>query len=477
VIRKTTELMQINEDIFLAEACRSSFLIFFKEFWEVNNHEKLVINFHHEVLCNELQKVAERVFDGKEKLYDLIINVPPSTSKSSICSIAFPAWIWTRMPHAVIICTSCESRLAERLSRKCRDIIKSDKYKKLFSEIEIRRDNDGVQTFGNTLGGERLTFSTGGNPTGSHAHFIIPDDPLKVLDGDSDAEKYKANLFQNEVLPSRKVDSAVSVEALIMQRIAQDDPTGSKLELGGKIKHLCFPAELSDNVKPAKYKRFYKDGLLDPVRLSRSVLDEKKAILGSFGYACQYMQTPIPREGGMFKTARIQIEDERPYNLVRSIRSWDTAGLKDRGCYTAGCEIGIDTRGVIWFLDMVRGQWDFSEREPIIKQTATADGKNIPIIIERQGGSSGLEVAEATARMLMGWEVIIDLPTGNKADRAGPLASQVNNGNVKMVRGAWNRALIDELQYFPASKYKDQVDALSQGFAHLVDDGKFYGVL
>src|SRR5690606_25616452 len=109
---------------------------FMKGMWEVIVPESPIWNWHIEYICNELQTVAERVFEGKPKLYDLIINLPPGMSKSSIISIFFPAWVWTRMPTARIISASYSYPLAYDLSRKCRDVIKSDKYRTLFPDIK-----------------------------------------------------------------------------------------------------------------------------------------------------------------------------------------------------------------------------------------------------------------------------------------------------------------------------------------------------
>ena len=49
--------------------------------------------------------------------------------------------------------------------------------------------------------------------------------------------------------------------------------------------------------------------------------------------------------------------------------------------------------------------------------------------------------------------------TGDKVERAMPIASQVNVGNVDIVAGPWTRALIAELAAFPSGATKDQVDA------------------
>ena len=41
-------------------------------------------------------------------------------------------------------------------------------------------------------------------------------------------------------------------------------------------------------------------------------------------------------------------------------------------------------------------------------------------------------------------------------------------GNVRIVRGAWNRAYTEELRAFPAGNKDDQVDASADAFGKLV---------
>ena len=61
----------------------------------------------------------------------------------------------------------------------------------------------------------------------------------------------------------------------------------------------------------------------------------------------------------------------------------------------------------------------------------------------------------------------VDRPTGDKVLRADPYSVQVNYGNVSLSPGEWNRAYLDELQFFPHGKWKDQVDASSGAFSLL----------
>jgi predicted phage terminase large subunit-like protein len=57
--------------------------------------------------------------------------------------------------------------------------------------------------------------------------------------------------------------------------------------------------------------------------------------------------------------------------------------------------------------------------------------------------------------------------TGSKEVRAMPFAAQCEAGNVKLLRGPWNVAYLDELTSFPFGTNDDQVDASSGGFNKL----------
>lgn len=470
ISRKPGKTISRNE--LEASICKDSFYDFLCRFWYSIIPEKFTNNWHIEYLCDELQQVAERVFRGEPKEYDLVINISPGSTKSTICSIMFPAWCWTRMSTFRTICGSYAYHLAMDLSRKCRDVVQSDKWKELFGNINLREDQNTKGYFVNTEGGSRVAVGTGGSITGMHGHILVIDDPLDPNQAVSEAELAAANRWMSETLPTRKVDKTITPTILIMQRLHQDDPSGRMLEMADrvKIRHICLPAEIDESnrgeVKPRKLVKSYVDGLMDPVRLPKSVLTEAKAELGEYGFAGQFMQRPVPLGGGMFKTGRIEIVNAVP-NMKMKIRYWDKAGTVDGGAYTVGLLMGRDEDGNYWILDVVRGQWESAAREKIILQTARIDGKDVLVGIEQEPGSGGKESAENTTRMLAGFRVRIDRPVGDKVLRADPYSVQVNGGNVRLKQGLWNRAYLEELQFFPHSKYKDQVDSSSGAFSIL----------
>lgn len=460
-----------------AERCRRSFWVFVQEMWETVIQEDPVWNWHMEYLCDELQEVAERVFKRQPKEYDLVINVPPGSSKTTIASVMFPAWCWTRDQAIRSICASYSSSLSLDIATNSRDVVASDKYRALFPEISLREDVRGKGHFKNTNTGSRYATSVGGTVTGMHGHFLIVDDPLNPKEASSDADRKTANDWMTQTLPSRKIDKAITPTILIMQRLHQHDCTAQMVEReGSTVRHICLPAEDSELVNPPELRTRYVDGLLDPARMPASVLQDEKTTLGSYGYSGQYEQRPTPPEGGMFKVDKfIEIQSIPWDKMRRGIRYWDKAGTEGGGCYTAGVLIleMDNTVSTHWIVaDVVRGQWSALGREDKILQTAKKDGRPIDIWIEQEPGSGGKADAEATIRNLAGFSCRKEPPATGKEQRANPFATQIEAGQVGILsNAAWYFDYIEELRHFPLSTYKDQVDASSGAFNRLVSGG------
>lgn len=315
-------MSQSEEDEMAASLCRRSLYFCVQEFWDVLIPEEPVWNWHIEYLCDEIQRNVERLFQLKDKdgviikrrqskLMDLVANVPPGMSKSTIFTIMTPVWAWINDPTLRVLTFSYSASLALDHAVKSRDIIKSDKFRRYFPDIQIKHDQDNKGHYKNTLGGERYATSVGGTITGFHAHLLIGDDPINPKGAASDAERETANSFMDTTLSTRKVNKSVSLTMLVMQRLNQKDPTGNWLSKPGKkIFHICLPGELSNDVKPEELKDKYIDGKLDPIRLTDADLAELQVDLGSYGYAGQIQQRPAPEDGGTWKKWLIPIDDE-----------------------------------------------------------------------------------------------------------------------------------------------------------------------
>ena len=178
IYRRDELLQAVSREDLERSIYRDSLWDFVKDFWPEISTEKLQPNWHMEVICSYLQYVAERVFKGLPREYDLVVNVPPGTSKSSIVSVLFPAWVWTVKATIQSLCGSYSYPLALDLSRKSRDVVLSAKWKRLYPDITLLADQGGKGHFMTEQGGFLYAVGTGGADTGYHGPFVIIDETI-----------------------------------------------------------------------------------------------------------------------------------------------------------------------------------------------------------------------------------------------------------------------------------------------------------
>jgi len=489
-----------NPNALLSDKCLRSFFSFVVEFWDVVVNDTPIFNWHIPYICGEMTKMVNRVSKMQPSLYDLVINIPPGSTKSLLTTVFFPAWCWAKWPHLKFIKTSYSSTLSLEHAEACRDVVKSDKYQTLFPYIRIKRDKDKKSNFKIQYqdqetkiwknGGNLFSTSVEGTLTGFHGHFLLVDDPIDPFKAYSKSQLENVNRWLEQVLPTRKVEKSVVPTVMIMQRVDEYDPSWALLELkkqGYPVKLICLPGiakKTADkqNVHPEEVRKYYnkQNGYLDPIRLNDKALNDLELKLGQYGYLSQVQQNPKSAGKGMFKSGKVNIVDLETFNLapklIRIVRYWDKAGTQDGGKFTAGVKMGALKGGKFIILDVVRGQWGSSRREAKIDETALDDSNQVLIKIEQEPGSGGKESAEATRNRLrnMGMKVKTDRPTGDKIYRADPWSVVWNRGDVYLVEADWNDDYLDEHKRFPGGTrtLKDQVDASSGAYAELSLSGK-----
>lgn len=465
----------------VSKRCREDFFYFVRQFWDIVIKEQPVYNWHIPYLCEELQTLSRYIVNRENKPYDLIINIPPGTTKSTITTIMFPAWLWTQDPTIRIITNSYSKDLSMEHAIKSRDIISSEKYRRLFPEIKLRRDKSAKSSYENTLTGARYAASTGGTITGKHAHLIINDDPLNPGQAVSEVMRKTAN-EHTKTLASRKVDKAVTPTITIMQRLHEQDVTGYLLsKKSDKIKHICLPAELSDNIKPAELRSRYVDGLLDPARLSRSVLAEQKTDLGSRGYAGQFMQDPVADGGNIVKREWFKYITPDAFSRLKAnepiVFFIDTAFTEnhyenDPTGIIATCRIGND----LYITHAKKVYMEFPALIKFIPNYVHEHGYTDKSTIRIEPKANGLSIVQQLKSMSSLNVTFTPTPRDDKAARLNAASPKIECGRVYLVAGAWNDEFIDEVTGFPARLHDEYVDLLSYAIDyHLKGNSKNSG--
>lgn len=475
-----------------ANKARLSMFNFVQEMWGQVVTDEVEWNWHIPILCAELTKVAQRVARGEESAYDLLVNIPPGTTKSLLFCVFFPAWCWTNWPWMRFIKTSYSAALSLEHAEMCRDLVRSEKYQLWYPYLRIKRDKDIKSNFRITyqdpktklwtIGGNVYSTSVGGTVTGYHAHILLVDDPIDPFKAYSEVEMKTANRFVSQTLPTRKVNKLVTPLIMIMQRVMEGDPSDVMLNLkkkGMAVRHICLPGELVTKediarVSPPHFVKYYVDGLLDPKRLSRPALKKLELTLGQYGYAGQIQQDSSLPGGGMFDVTKFKIIKYHKIHwatrLVRIVRFWDKAATDGSGDWTVGAKIAQMLNDKYIVLDVIRGQWSTNRRERIIKDTGISDGPNVLQKQEQEPGSGGKDSARHTEIRLQrsGIPIKTAPSIGNKVYRADPWSVRVNDGQVYLLKADWNQEYKDEHRRFsPTCKHDDQVDASSGAYSEL----------
>jgi predicted phage terminase large subunit-like protein len=168
------------------------------------------------------------------------------------------------------------------------------------------------------------------------------------------------------------------------------------------------------------------------------------------------------------------------------VRYWDMAASEKKLIgktkmsdpdHTCGTLLAQSTFGSFYIEDQVSAQVAWGDIKRMIVDTALMDGTDVPIYIEQEGGSGGInQIAEiATMPELNNYVVRMHNPRdlGDKVMRAQSWFSRAALGLIFLVKGKWNEDFLQQLSNFPASKHDDLVDSVSGCFAVLAPAKKW----
>lgn len=431
---------------------------------------------HHRLLLDKLEEVSKKPH-GR-----LMVFMPPGSAKSSYASVVFPSQFLGSQANRRIILASYGDDLARKMGRRTRSIIKQPRYAGIW-QTGLTDESKAAEAFILTNGSEYMAGGILSGMTGNRAHGIIIDDPVKGREqADSKAISDKTYDAYKDDLLTRLIPGGWVV--LIQTRWSQTDLAGRILPedwkgQSGKIlcrdgnewEILCIQAKCESENDPLGRAR---GEYLWPEWFDRKHWAQFENSPRTWN--ALYQQRPAPLDGTLFKPDQIKIIDALPAESIKWMRAWDFASIEGDGDFTAGGKLGRLDDGRFIISDMNRGQWGPDRRDAAIANTAALDGKSVPISIPQDPGQAGKTQALYMTRSLTGYKVRASPETGDKITRAEPFASQVNVGNVLMLRGSWNEALIDEMRMFPNGGHDDQIDALSRAFGELLTTKRsFFG--
>ncbi len=328
--------------------------------------------------------------------------------------------------------------------------------------MDLKRDAQSKGKWFNEFGGGMYATASGGAITGFGAGSttiggfggaIIIDDPLKPDDSFSEVRRKSVNERYNNTIRSR-VNSRDTPIILIMQRLHEEDLSGFLLDGGSgeKWDHLCLPVLDEDNTPLWEQKHTFKE--LETIRQANR-----------YTFAGQYMQTPAPDEGGEWRKDWFEIVDINtlPTNLRWSLFI-DGAYTKNTKNDPTGLQIGVKHDNTYYILSSIDKYLELPELIKFIPQHITASGVNV-IMSYVEPKASGKSIAQLIRKEthLNISEIRTDFVNMSKIECARMTSPYIEGGRVKLIKGNWNQAYLNQVGTFPNAKHDEHVDLTCYG--------------
>ena len=458
------ELLTLLEELDDAKSrikSKKSYLSFVKSQWSAFIHGD-----HHEIMAEAFERVA------KGELKRLIINMPPRHTKSEFASYLLPAWFLGLYPDKKIIQTAHTAELAVGFGRKVRNLVNSQDYKRIFTDVSLQADSKAAGRWNTNKGGEYFAIGVGGAVTGKGADLLIIDDPHSEQEGaSSDINVFNKTYEWYTSGPRQRLQPNGAI-VVVMTRWHQRDLTGqivdASIKRGGSDEWevIELPAILPSGTP--LWEEFWK----------LEELEALKAELPSSKWSAQYQQDPTAEEGALVKREWWRTwEYTEPPDCDFIIQSWDTAFLKNQradysACTTWGVfykegDDGMLAPNVI-LLDAYKDRLEF----PDLKRLATekynefkpdafiveAKAAGMPLIFELR--ATGIPVQEYTPSR------------GNdKISRVNAVSDLFSSGVVWCPETRWAEEVIEEFAGFPNMEHDDLVDSSTQALLRFRQGG------
>lgn len=471
--------------------CERSYADFVKSAWHVLEPDtELIWNWHLDYLCDEVEKQLRRIAAKEPREYHLVINVPPRSLKSYIFTRLPTAWAWIHWPSMRFLTASYADDLALEHAVDTRSLIQSEWYQSHWGDKYELMGDQNVKSFYKTdHKGYRMTTTPTGRGTGRGGNIVSVDDPISADEAESPKVRSQRIRWWTRTMRTRINDAMVDMFWVIMQRLHQEDLTGYIMtHQADKYKHICLPAEESEDVRPRELRKTYINGYLFPDRFSPQFLQGIKDD-DPYVYAGQYQQRPSPEEGGIFKrqwwkfwrpadmdlpavTVRVGTDQYQcevvplPADFDEVINSWDMT-FKDAKTsdYVVG-QAWASKNVNRYLLDQYRGKWSFATSLTNVLKMKRAYPRASGVLIEDK--ANGSAIISEVQKVVPG--VLPVKAATSKHSRFMPMSKQAESGNIYLPHPAiapWVNDLIEEFTSYPNGTNDDQIDAGAHAINHL----------
>jgi len=460
----------------------SSFSNFVKHFWQVVEPQAYIDTKVVKVICNHLQAVHER------KIRRLIINIPPRTGKTLLCSILFPGWVHAITPSERFLCYTYSDNLVRDSHNLYFKLINSPEYQNLFPFVNNPSVKKTITGNLNLAGGCREGLSTASTLTGKGYSIAVIDDPINMTKVYSKTYRDQSENFYFRGFSTRANNPSEACQVIIMQRGHEDDLIAKILATqGDQWEKLILPMEYEQAHRCQTFvdgELFYQDDrteegqLLIPERFSQEDVNTLKSSLGDIDASAQLQQRPVPAGGSLIKREWFAFESNLLLDYNKStifIRFWDLASTAQLGNndpdYTSSTLIARTKNNQYYILDVTQHRLDPPGVEDLIRNTIASDHDIVHQIIEQEPGSSGKAYIQSLTRTVSP-KIQGIRTTKGKAAFIKPFMIAISNGLIKLKKATWNENFIREATAFPHGSHDDMIDSASKCFELFQSSGR-----
>lgn len=430
---------------------------------------------HNVEMAGYLQGIADGRYGDHARF---MFAEPPRHGKTEEVSKLFPSYWLYRWPHEWVGLVTYVAELAYTVSYVAQQY---------FVAGGGRVRTEAARHWETTAGGGMWATGMGGPITGKGANLLIIDDPVKNAEesqsqviGARNKEWYQSTFYTREapephtaiiVMHTRWPGPGDLIGWLLEQEGSEDDmPEKWNIVLYEATKE----DELPDGI-PATctlHPDWRKPGeALCPARYDEERLAKIRRRVGPYFWSSIYQQRPRPKEGGAFKQdwfKYIDISELREGGI--DIRYWDQAGTEEGagGDATAGVKMRYYGPGDIVILDCQRFFLTPKQRDERIRQVAMSDGIHCVQWGPQDPAAAGKAEAWHFRTNLEGFSVHTEPVSGDIQVLSGPYQSAMEGGQVKLLRGPWNKKFVDEHLEQWTGAHDDQVWAAANCYLKCV---------
>lgn len=394
----------------------------------------------------------------------LMVLMPPGSAKSTYASILFPPWFMGRNDSASVLGVSNTTELAERFSRRVRNIIGGPDYSRIFG-FGVSQDSAAAGNWETQKGGEFFAAGMGAAIAGRRADLGLIDDPIKTRQ-EADSERVRQTHWEwyiNDFLTRLKPGGR---QILIQTRWHEDDLGGRILEREAhrwRVIKLPMLAVANDPLGRAVGERLWPDWFTEEM-IATAKMDTR-------AWNALYQQDPVPDEGDYFKRDNFSEYDALP-SQMRVYAASDFAVTEGAGDFTEHGVFGVDANTNVYVLDWWRGQ---TQSDEWIERLCDLVIAHKPLVWFGESGPirRAIEpflmrrIADRGAYCRFEW-----LPSiHDKVVRARAIQALASVKSIVWPKHApWRADVEKQLLQFPAGKHDDAVDVFSligRGLEHI----------